>query len=1459
MWLTFALSALLAIVAHVESMPQIARVIPPEPMDYSLMGHHNYLTRKSALEALAVVNHQAFHQRNVVQSSPAQSPSATSTALPANSSPSEAISSSPSAWKNQTMDACVRSLNALNGKASNPTGLAACYNIQSLDSKTGIFNADLQLYRVAAATGNWVSLMTRAVNVGLSYSDATVAPGSSNRKRAEASTSAEPRLLGGTRVRRATAAVPSMVQEMSFVGKINANRLRDLNDTAKVHVLLIPRIALTGTDKDGQAVSTELSSNEASFVNGMFAIKSASSTSPGAPTSSAAAKAATFVLPGRTLGIFPVGLIITSVWTLLFVATVGYGTMERIRFREAYRRRVKYRQGLSRQRKLVSGKGGTRRSEETPPPILLQNLSLPPFPADLLSHTNLTMPSLDTMDSVQSNAQNTKSENQKSIKTLDELLSTLSIAKTADETTAAATNLATFINGDIEEHDAPTKAVDALKKQLANKKDAGVRERALNAIRHIAQHNNVAPNVEPYLVVLLPLVLAAVGDKMTPVKVAAQSAALAIVKAINPNAVKSVLPHITKSILSAQKWPEKMTGLDCIEALVESAPTQLAYRVPDLIPVVSESMWDTKPEVKKAAYGTMEKVCNLIVNKDIERFIPELIKCIAKPENVPETVHLLGATTFVTDVHEPTLAIMVPLLDRGLAERETAIKRKSAVIVDNMCKLVEDPQIVASFLPRLMPALQKNHDNLADPEAREKTKQGLETLVRVGDVKDGKIPEVSHAGDVATVSTVLKQIFASSSHKDKAAKFEPVIEYISAIAGQLIDEKDSDSASWTEQTLSYIVAIVGDSDSRPIADALRKRASPGAVDEEEAEEDDEEGEDLCNCTFNLAYGAKILLNQTHLRLKRGQRYGLLGPNGSGKSTLMRAINNEQVEGFPKKDEVKTVFVEHDLDSADTEQTVIGWTMKKLADVGIEIEKSNVETKLTEFGFFKEQFEGPITSLSGGWKMKLALARAVFEDPDILLLDEPTNHLDVKNVKWLEDYLTESPCTSIIVSHDSKFLNNVIQHVIHYERFKLRRYRGNLQEFVKKVPSAKSYYELSASEMEFKFPEPGFLEGVKTKAKAIVRVNGMAFQYPGTSKPQISDITFQCSLGSRIAVIGPNGAGKSTLINVLTGELVPTIGDVYTHENIRIAYIKQHAFAHIDHHLDKTPSEYIQWRFQTGEDRETMDRANKIVTDEDEKAMDKIYKIEGTQRRVIGIHSRRKFKNSYEYECSFVLGENVGQKGERWTPMMTADNAWIPRSEILQSHQKMVAEVDQKEALASGQFRPLVRKEIEQHCANFGLDAELVSHSRMRGLSGGQRVKVVLAACSWQRPHLIVLDEPTNYLDRDSLGALSKALKAFEGGVIIITHSAEFTENLTEEVWAVMDGKMTPSGHNWVQGQGSGPRLKADEDEEDKFDAMGNKIEGGKKKAKLTSSELRKKKKDRMARRKKGEEVFSDED
>ncbi|GEQ70227.1 hypothetical protein JCM33374_g3903 [Metschnikowia sp. JCM 33374] len=1045
------------------------------------------------------------------------------------------------------------------------------------------------------------------------------------------------------------------------------------------------------------------------------------------------------------------------------------------------------------------------------------------------------------------------SESKYSAEVLSELLSKLQVADNKEE---AAANVSSFLNSSIIEHDVPAEFFADFAKQLKSK-DVSTVSSALIAYAHIASKNNLTPSVEPYIVDLATEVAAKTGEKNKDVAALAENALLAIAEAITPTAVKSILPGLMSNLSTTNKWTEKVAILKAVSQLVDTAKAQVALRMPELIPALSESMWDTKKEVKEAAHATMTKATETIDNKDIEKFIPKLIECIAKPTEVPETVHVLGATTFVSEVTMATLSIMAPLLSRGLTERDTAIKRKAAVIVDNMCKLVDDPQVVAPFLSTLLPALKANFATIADPEARGVTQRALTTLKRVGAVgADDSIPEVSTAGDIDVTLGVFKDLVAD---KKIASRFDIALTYIASIAGDLIDERDIQPYSWLQNLLPFATIFLHEEEAKEIIEEYRKRAVDNIPAPPAFEDEEDDGEDLCNCEFSLAYGAKILLNKTQFRLKRNRRYGLCGPNGAGKSTLMRAIANGQVEGFPTQEECRTVYVEHDIDSADADLPVVDFV---IADGMVGLTKEAVEDKLREFAFSDEMINMPIGSLSGGWKMKLALARAVLKNADILLLDEPTNHLDTVNVAWLVNYLKTCGITSIIVSHDSGFLDKVTEYIIHYEGFKLRKYKGNLSEFVKKCPSAQSYYELGASEAEFKFPEPGFLEGVKTKQKAIVKVSNMSFQYPGTAKPQITGINFQCSLSSRIAVIGPNGAGKSTLINVLTGELLPTTGEVYVHENCRIAYIKQHAFAHIDNHLDKTPSDYIQWRFQTGEDRETMDRANRVINEDDENAMNKIFKIEGTPRRIAGIHSRRKFKNSYEYECSFTLGENIGMKNERWVQMMSVDNAWLPRGELIESHSKMVAEVDMKEALASGQFRPLTRKEIEDHCSMLGLDPELVSHSRIRGLSGGQKVKLVLAACTWQRPHLIVLDEPTNYLDRDSLGALSKALKSFDGGIVIITHSAEFTKDLTEEVWAVVDGKMTPSGHNWVQGQGSGPRIEKKEgEEEDKFDAMGNKIASAKKKTKLSSAELRKKKKERMKKKKELGDAYvsSDED
>merc|ERR1712070_513411 len=153
-----------------------------------------------------------------------------------------------------------------------------------------------------------------------------------------------------------------------------------------------------------------------------------------------------------------------------------------------------------------------------------------------------------------------------------------------------------------------------------------------------------------------------------------------------------------------------------------------------------------------------------------------------------------------------------------------------------------------------------------------------------------------------------------------------------------------------------------------------------------------------------------------------------------------------------------------------------------------------------------------------------------------------------------------------------------------------------------------------------------------------------------------------------------------------------------------------------------------------------------------------------------------------------------------------------------------------------------------------------------GLSGGQKVKVVLSACMWMEPHVLILDEPTNFLDRDSLGALATAIKKYAGGVIIISHQREFYSALCPEVWSVVDGRCTVSGSEWMDAAEKA-RKKAEEEKaktssltkEDKFDAFGNKIEEKKAATKIPKAELKKLKKRVAELRKKGQEVWTDEE
>jgi elongation factor 3 len=216
---------------------------------------------------------------------------------------------------------------------------------------------------------------------------------------------------------------------------------------------------------------------------------------------------------------------------------------------------------------------------------------------------------------------------------------------------------------------------------IADKKSPAAREGAADAITALAKSGAVKA-VEPIFVDsgIYAALLEAFADKMPAVKNAAVEAVKQYVVAMNPWGAPIIMPALLHQIKTAGKWQIKAGALVILDQLVKSAPTQVARLMPEIVPVLSEAIWDTKADVKKAARESLTKATALVSNKDIERFIPALIKALINPvEEVPNTINLLSATTFVSEVDSPTLSLMVPLLARGCSEKLTATKRKVAV------------------------------------------------------------------------------------------------------------------------------------------------------------------------------------------------------------------------------------------------------------------------------------------------------------------------------------------------------------------------------------------------------------------------------------------------------------------------------------------------------------------------------------------------------------------------------------------------------------------------------------------------------------------------------------------------------------------------------------------------------------------------------------------------------------
>jgi elongation factor 3 len=292
----------------------------------------------------------------------------------------------------------------------------------------------------------------------------------------------------------------------------------------------------------------------------------------------------------------------------------------------------------------------------------------------------------------------------------------------------------------------------------------------------------------------------------------------------------------------------------------------------------------------------------------------------------------------------------------------------------------------------------------------------------------------------------------------------------------------------------------------------------------------------------------------------------------------------------------------------------------------------------------------------------------------------------------------------------------------------------------------------------------------------------------------------------------------------------------------MAYIAQHAFHHLEKHLHKTPTQYIMWRFAGNEDKEGLENIDKGNVENDK--IIKYYTIStdiGMELRPCDTPSDE--KKAVELESIISRRENrklkVKEYEVKWKNTSSDMTMWVNREILIKMGCiKMVQRQDEKEAVQAGlATKTLTTKDIEKHFADFGIEPEQANHTLIKSLSGGQKVKVVLAASLWQNPHLIILDEPTNYLDRDGLGALTNAIHEFNGGVVIISHNREFTNAVTQEKWIMEKGRLRTEGESIE---------KAEEKEKDKllggnetvFDSFGNEIKV-EKKVELTDKEKKK--------------------
>jgi len=586
-------------------------------------------------------------------------------------------------------------------------------------------------------------------------------------------------------------------------------------------------------------------------------------------------------------------------------------------------------------------------------------------------------------------------------------------------------------------------------------------------------------------------------------------------------------------------------------------------------------------------------------------------------------------------------------------------------------------------------------------------------------------------------------------------------------------------------------------------------------------------------------GGRFLLENTQLKIVEGTKYGFAGLNGSGKTTLLRQISGYLIEEFPKHIRILHVKQEQGVDERSVTQAVLeadeiqtqlnkeAERLEMLMDECADEEIENIDKLLnmiyelqgecnadqgeqlagkilTGLGFDRSMQAGKVCALSGGWRMRVALAKALFVEPDLLLLDEPTNHLDFPTVLWLQNYLRAYQKTVILVSHDRTFLNRVCDVMIHLFDKKLTYYKGNytamekireeyaqtmrskhqkwevdvrqIREFVEEFKDKgakraaqvqcklKILRQLEANEpkippddktLKFTFPEVGKIH------QPVVVMENVTFSY-SKEKPLLQNIDLRLSMDSRVGMIGANGVGKTTLVKLILGKLTPQDKD--------------------GRPIDELPED----RKGGSDDEEDDDEEGEDESESEAKKPVKKKKVE---------KKAAKKEESGDSDDDDDDGESSSEESssEEETIVLRNRNTRIA---LFTQHHMDQLNLDQNPIeFILERFKDdeeLVNRKgrvqyVRRRLGRFHITG-VQQTTKMKLLSGGQKSRVAFCVCTWMKPHFLIMDEPTNHLDIQIIDVLIKAVKEFTGGVLIISHDQHFLRNVAGEYWSV-----TPEG------------------------------------------------------------------